>query len=149
MTESPGTIEEIETLSGRVATTPHPELDEDTIDAVVSFVDTIEDRLDDEPGDAIADLVAFWDGYALGGLAATEDERDEVRQSTTLRERIERANEADMLGLDLYQGLLKLVDAIDGDPTEPIRDPEDRTVLWAERLGTLTVDFGSHLGDHR
>ncbi|MFB6134626.1 MAG: hypothetical protein ABEJ55_06525 [Halanaeroarchaeum sp.] len=149
MTDSHPSQPEIERAAARVATTPHPELDTETIDAVLSFVDGLEDRLGEEPADAIADLLAFWDGYALGGLTSAAATRDDVRETTDLRERIERANEADMLGLDLYQGLLKLLDAIDGDPRGPPADPADRTVLWAERVVSLTVDFGSHLDDHR
>ncbi|MFB6070914.1 MAG: hypothetical protein ABEJ76_07800 [Halanaeroarchaeum sp.] len=146
MTDIPRSRADIEALAARVARTPHPALDEETIDRVQTLVDDLERRLAGEAdGEAVHDLLAFWDGYVLGGVEDVVDDVESFRESTTLRERLERGNRADLFGLDLYQALHKL-ESVVGDDAE---SPADRARDWAAHVAGLTVDFADHLDDHR
>jgi len=155
MTTPPTTREEVRTLAGSLSTTPHPHLPAETIDRSIAFVDAVRDRLEDGEREAVQDLLAFWDGYVIAGLADAVDDIDAFERTTSIRERIERANAADLLGLDLYQALLKLAEALeDGaetieDGVESVDAVTDRAVSWARRVGTLTGDFTAHLADHK
>ncbi|ALG82174.1 hypothetical protein [Halanaeroarchaeum sulfurireducens] len=138
----------IRELAGRVATTEHAALDDETVDRVAELVEAIQDDIDGpESAAAIQDLQAFWDAYVLAGLADVVSDAYDYERATTLRERIERGNTADLYGLDIYQALLGVADAVETDAEADDAVPE-RAVEWADRLSDLTTDFVSHLKDH-
>lgn len=155
MTTPPTTREEIRTLAGRLARTPHPHLTDETIDRTIAFVDSIRERIEADDGDAVQDLVAFWDGYVLGGLSDVVEDVETFERTSSLRERIERANAADLVGLDLYQALLNLAEALEEGAeelesgVESVEAVTDRAVAWARRVVSLTEDFANHLTDHK
>lgn len=148
MTDTRPTREEIRDLAGRVASTAHPNLDDEIIDRAIDVVDDIDDRLDtDDRGTAVEDLLVFWDGYIYGGLLAVTG-ADSIDTETPRTEVVKRGNEADLFGLDLYQALLKLAEA-EGDDPDDGSTVSDRTAMWAERVADLTTDFVGHLEDHK
>lgn len=146
MTDVPRSREDIEALAADIARTPHPALDEETIDRAVAFVEDLQGRLDDAAdADAVDDLLAFWDGYVRGGVEEAADDGEAFVEETSLRERFERGNAADLFGLDLYQGLMKLADAFEASADEV----SERTADWARHVGDLTETFATHLEDHK
>ncbi|MFW5924337.1 MAG: hypothetical protein ACOCSP_01910 [archaeon] len=148
MTDTRPTREEIRDLAGRVASTAHPNLDDEIIDRAIDVVDDIDDRLDtDDRGTAVEDLLVFWDGYIYGGLLAVTG-ADSIDTETPRTEVVKRGNEADLFGLDLYQALLKLAEA-EGDDPDDGSTVSDTTAMWAERVADLTTDFVGHLEDHK
>ncbi|MFB6125353.1 MAG: hypothetical protein ABEJ59_05280 [Halanaeroarchaeum sp.] len=146
MTDVPRSREDIEALAAEIATTPHPALEEETIDRAVAFVEDRQDRLEDAAdAAAVGDLLAFWDGYVRGGVEDTVDDVEAFLAETSLRERFERGNDADLFGLDLFQGLMKLADVFE----ESADEVTERTADWARHVGDLTETFAEHLEDHK
>ena len=148
MSDTRPSEETIRDLAGRVATTEHVALDDETVDRVADLVEAIQDDIDGpESLAAIDDLLLFWDAYILAGLSGIVPDVDDYQRATTLRERIERGNTADLYGLDIYQALLGVIDAVekDADADDTV---SERAVQWANRLSDLTTDFVSHLENH-
>lgn len=146
MTDGQRSREDIEALAATVGGTPHPALDDETIDAVLAFVSELQARLEGEVDhEGVRDLLAFWDGYVKGGVADTVDDVETFVESTTLRERFRRGNDADLFGLDVYQALMKLEDAYD----EGRQTVASHTADWARHVAELTADVAEHLEDHR
>lgn len=146
MTDVPRSREEIEALAADIAATPHPALDDETIDRAVAFVDDLQDRLEDAvDAETVDDLLAFWDGYVRGGVEDAVDDVETFVAESSLRERFERGNAADLFGLDLYQGLMKLAEVFD----ETADDVSERTTDWARHVGDLTETFANHLEEHK
>lgn len=147
MTDSRPSRETIRKLASRVASTAHPDLDDDTIDQAIGVVEDIADGLEaNETASAVEDLLVFWDGYIYGGLLAVTD-TDSIDTSTPRTELVKRGNEADLFGLDLYQALLELTKAVENGEDGPT--VSDRTTMWAQRVADLTTDFVGHLEDHK
>lgn len=148
MTDTRHSREAIRDVAGRVASTAHPKLDDETIDRAIAVVSDIDDRLQDDPDvDAVEDLLTFWEGYITGGLLAVT-ETETIDTSIGRPELVKRGNEADLFGLDLYQALLKLTEGREADDTED-DTLSDRTVDWARRVTDLTSGFVGHLEDHK
>ena len=147
MTDTRPSRETIRTLASRVASTAHPDLDDDTIDQAIALVDDIGDRLGtDDTDSAVEDLLVFWDGYIYGGLLAVTD-TESIDTATPRTELVKRGNEADLFGLDLYQALLELAETVEESADDATIS--DRTTMWAQRVADLTTDFVGHLEDHK
>lgn len=147
MSERGPSRDTIRQLAGRVARTDHAALDEETIHDVVDAVRDLDERVrNDRSADAIRDLLTFWEGYVAAGLGIDESSENAIAGGEDLPRLIERGNDADLYGLDLYQGLLQLARAFDVDAEG--ENVTERTVRWAERVSGLTRDFVDHLEDH-
>lgn len=147
MSERAPSHDTLHELAGRVATTDHPALDEATIDDVVDAVRDVDDRVrNDGSADAVRDLLTFWEGYVVAGLDIDSSNGNAIDGRDDLPRLIERGNDADLYGLDLYQGLLQLSRAFEADSDG--EDVTERTLRWAERVSALTREFVDHLEDH-
>ncbi|MFB6132187.1 MAG: hypothetical protein ABEJ44_02120 [Halanaeroarchaeum sp.] len=136
----------IRQLAGRVATTEHAALDEGTIHDVVDAVRDVDERVRDEgSATAIRDLLTFWEAYVSAALGMNTSENP-IEGTGDLPRLIERGNDADLFGLDLYQGLLQLSRAYEAE--DDGENVAERTVRWAERVSGLTREFVVHLEDH-
>lgn len=152
MSERGSSRDSIRQLAGRVATTEHAALDEETVHDVIDYVRDVDERIQaGGSADAIRDLLTFWEGYVRAGLDA-DASTDAATRDSTLDDRadlpgmFERGNDADLYGLDLYQGLLQLAQSYEGNSDGG--NISDRTIQWAERVSGLTRDFVDHLEDH-
>ncbi len=160
--DEPRAVTETRRLGRTVSTTPHGDLTTETVEAFADELAAVEAALDEAPVDAAVRLCAFWDGYA----AATVDEAGVSSPGTTPTERLQRAFEADAVGVDLYQALDRLYGrvgvsaggdrigvAADGDRKGIAADDEtgvdaDAAEKWARRTVTLTRQHYDHLVGH-
>lgn len=148
MSDQQPSRESIQDLAGSIATTEHAALDAEIIGDVIDVVRDVDERIQNEGSpDAIRDLLTFWDGYVAAGLDAGNGEGNDFDRSAGREALFERGNEADLYGLDIYQGLLKLAQNFETDAAGD--EVSERTRQWAERVSALTLDFVDHLDDHR
>lgn len=145
MAGSDDRFDELRTLGRAVAVTNHDALSEETIDEMTTLSEEVAAHLDGaETATGANKLLAFWEAYVDASREDATAKEGSPTESPV--ERFERAFDADLLGVDLYEALETL--AIVSDlPDEEME--EDRLELWANRVHSLTADFAEHLETHR
>ncbi|MFD1588435.1 hypothetical protein ACFR9U_15740 [Halorientalis brevis] len=130
-------------LAERIATTPHDDLSLTDVEAFGQLLETVDEALGDgDATTAAAHLAAFWEAYLRAGLQA---ERDDVPSEP--RALVEAGNEAGLVGMDLYQGLLRFFDVV-ADATASDADTPSTLENWTRRILDLTGQLSDHVDDH-
>ncbi|MGM0372254.1 MAG: hypothetical protein ACQEQJ_07100 [Halobacteriota archaeon] len=126
-------------LGRAIATKSHDDLPEETIEAVLTLTDTVQDVLESGATSTAADgLLAFWAGHVGAKLGVDEEDLAETPHA----DHFDRAFQADALGVDLYQALSKVTAARTDDADFDLE-------AWTERLLELTNRHVAHLESHQ
>jgi len=130
-------------LAERIATTPHDDLSLADVEAFGQLLETVDETLaDGDATTAAAHLAVFWESYLRAGLQA---DRDDVPSEPGAL--VEAGNEAGLVGMDLYQGLLRFFDVV-ADTTASDTDPPSTLDSWTKRMLDLTGQLSDHVAEH-